>query len=392
MALDIINSTEKSDWDSHMSNKSNPHSVTAAQAGAAPKESGVYYVQGAGTTDTTNKIATWTGTNTNITKYFNGLTILYKISTAGSTTTTLNINNLGAIPVVKNATSAISTSYAVNSVILLVYTTDSGTAYWKAHDYDSNTKTTTGTSEKAATKLFLAGATSQASSATTYSNAKVYIGTDNFLYSNGTKVSVDGHTHSYIPLSGSSAITGNLTPSTNNTRSLGTKEKQWNSAYISTINPGSIEFIGSTSHGGYIDFHYGASTDDYTSRIIESSAGVIDIIASKGIKFNSGALPVANGGTGATTFTSGCALIGAGTGAVTTRAITNNTAATTAVPANTNLITANTLRYALNRTTATTAADTNYTTAMVRSIKASSSDLTAGSSELTSGMIYLVYE
>ncbi len=53
---------------------------------------------------------------------------------------------------------------------------------------------------------------------------------------------------------------------------------------------------------------------------------------------------VAQGGTGATTFTSGQALIGAGTGAITTRAITNNTSAT-AVSASTNLITANTLYY-----------------------------------------------
>lgn len=38
-----------------------------------------------------------------------------------------------------------------------------------------------------------------------------------------------------------------------------------------------------------------------------------------------GTLPVANGGTGATTFTSGTALIGNGTGAITTRGIRNNT-------------------------------------------------------------------
>lgn len=59
---------------------------------------------------------------------------------------------------------------------------------------------------------------------------------------------------------------------------------------------------------------------------------------------SSGTLPVSRGGTGATTFTSGAALIGAGTGAVTTRSITNNTSAT-AVTASTNLITANTLYY-----------------------------------------------
>lgn len=105
-----------------------------------------------------------------------------------------------------------------------------------------------------------------------------------------------------------------------------------------------------------------------------------------------GTLLVKNGGTGATTFTSGAALIGNGTGAVTTRAITNNTDTDDALTGSTNLVTMNTLRYAMNRTTGIESADTNYGTAMMRGIKAGTTDLTAGESELTSGMIYLVYE
>ena len=107
---------------------------------------------------------------------------------------------------------------------------------------------------------------------------------------------------------------------------------------------------------------------------------------------HSGTLGVEQGGTGATTFTSGRALIGAGTGAVTTRAITNNTANTTAITGSTNLVTMNTLRYALNRTTGPGTADTNYGTYMMRAIAAGTSDLTAGTSTLASGAIYLVYE
>lgn len=60
--------------------------------------------------------------------------------------------------------------------------------------------------------------------------------------------------------------------------------------------------------------------------------------------FSNGILPVSHGGTGKDTLTSGSALIGNGTSAVTLRAITNNTVAT-AVTASTNLITANTLYY-----------------------------------------------
>ena len=64
-------------------------------------------------------------------------------------------------------------------------------------------------------------------------------------------------------------------------------------------------------------------------------------------KLNSGTLPVARGGTGLSTIASGEALIGAGTGNVNTRAITNNTSIPAASPADsTNLVTMNTLKYA----------------------------------------------
>ena len=119
------------------------------------------------------------------------------------------------------------------------------------------------------------------------------------------------------------------------------------------------------------------------------AARIPDLAASK---ITSGTLPVARGGTGAASLTSGAALIGAGTGAVTTRAIKDNTSASAALTASSALVTMNTLRYALNRTTGPGAADTNYTTAMMRAIQASTTDLTAGSSSLTSGTIYLVYE
>ncbi len=154
-------------------------------SGKADKSHGIHYIEGTGST-----AGTWLGTHEDITEYFAGLTLAYKIGVAGASTTKLNINNLGAVTVVKNATTAISTNFVVGSILFLVYTVDSdGTAYWKAHDYDSNTKTTTGTSNKVSTKLFLTGATSQTSSGTTtYSNKNVYIGTDNCLYSNGAKV------------------------------------------------------------------------------------------------------------------------------------------------------------------------------------------------------------
>ena len=57
--------------------------------------------------------------------------------------------------------------------------------------------------------------------------------------------------------------------------------------------------LANQNNGGFIDFHYNQSSVDYTSRIIETASGIIDI---NGTTFKRGVgLPVANGGTGATT-------------------------------------------------------------------------------------------
>jgi hypothetical protein len=103
----------------------------------------VYYIAGTGTT-----AGAWLGTDKSIDEYYDGLTIAYKIPVAGgSSTTTLNITGsagtaLGAKTVYRNASSKITTHYAVGSVVLLVYTTDSsGTGSWQCVDYDTNTDT-----------------------------------------------------------------------------------------------------------------------------------------------------------------------------------------------------------------------------------------------------------
>ena len=46
---------------------------------------------------------------------------------------------------------------------------------------------------------------------------------------------------------------------------------------------GEVEVFGNTPH---IDFHFGNSNTDYTSRIIENSTGAIDILAPNGLKLN----------------------------------------------------------------------------------------------------------
>lgn len=103
----------------------------------------------------------------------------------------------------------------------------------------------------------------------------------------------------------------------------------------------------------------------------------------------SGTLGVARGGTGVNTFASGAALIGNGTGAVTTRAITNNTSS--AVATGTNLATCNTVNNhsanRLNRNNSVNAADTNYTTYMARGIAL----VTSAPTSMTNGCVAFVY-
>ncbi len=64
----------------------------------------------------------------------------------------------------------------------------------------NDTKNTAGSTDTSS-KIFLVGATSQAANPQTYSHNTAYVGTDGCLYSNNTKVSVNGHTHNYITIS-----------------------------------------------------------------------------------------------------------------------------------------------------------------------------------------------
>lgn len=74
---------------------------------------------------------------------------------------------------------------------------------------NDDTKNTAGSTEQASTKLYLVGAKSQAANPQTYSNAKCYIGTDNCLYSNNTKVLTEHQSLSdYVTLGGAQTITG----------------------------------------------------------------------------------------------------------------------------------------------------------------------------------------
>lgn len=133
-------------------------------------------------------------------------------------------------------------------------------------------------------------------------------------------------------------------------------------------------------------------TVDAKGRVTAASTKTITLPADNDSTYTlssiTGTLAVSKGGTGAKTFTSGEALIGSGTKAVTTRTIRNNTATSGNIAADTALITSNTLKNAINRTTSVGAADTNYTTYMARGIALVSSETTPS----VNGAIAFIYE
>lgn len=157
---------------------------------AKKQHSIIYLVQ-----DSSSSATAWTASSPDITEYFDGLTIAMKLvnNRPYPAATTLDINGLGAVTITRG--KAPSTFYPLNfSVVLLTYCTLSSTPYWclvDANAHESDTKNTTGTVNKADTKMYLVGATTQSTYATTQSNVNCYIGKDNCLYSAGAKVMVE---------------------------------------------------------------------------------------------------------------------------------------------------------------------------------------------------------
>lgn len=94
----------------------------------------------------------WAGDITGVTALHTGMEIRYKIPIAGNSRgVTLNINSLGEHPVVRNVSTIISTAYAVDAIIPLIYDAEQVasvyidnvsteiTGCWKIADYDTNT-------------------------------------------------------------------------------------------------------------------------------------------------------------------------------------------------------------------------------------------------------------
>jgi len=91
----------------------------------ANKSEGVFFVDGTSTT-----AGIWTGQNSSITEYYDGLTILYKVNISSAETTTLNINDLGAKTIYESPYAKLSSNYPVGSCVMLVYFKDVNNGCW----------------------------------------------------------------------------------------------------------------------------------------------------------------------------------------------------------------------------------------------------------------------
>lgn len=126
---------------------------------------------------------------------YDGALIAVRFTDTGASNPTagnisLNVNGTGAKEIVFGKTNKTKVTYSTGSEfynnVVQVFVYDGTNWVWVNRDTD--TKNTAGTTNKVNAKMFLTGATSQATSPTTYSNVNCYIGTDNELYSKGEKV------------------------------------------------------------------------------------------------------------------------------------------------------------------------------------------------------------
>lgn len=140
---------------------------------------------------TANKITTADLTVTGATSFANPITanIIGNLTGNADSATKATSDGLGA-----NIASTYVKAFSVSGKTVTFTRGDGTTGTFTTQD--SNTKNTAGSTDSSK-KLFLIGAESQAANPQTYSHDTVYIGTDGCLYSNSTKVSVDGHSHSW---------------------------------------------------------------------------------------------------------------------------------------------------------------------------------------------------
>lgn len=112
----------------------------------------VFFIVG---NDSDTTAGTWTGADDRITAYYDGLTVIFVPAVAGATTTTLNINGLGAKTCYYTNSTKLTTHFSVGIPIMFVFHNDS----WRRADYNNDTYTSAFSSTAAATAAKVASCT-----------------------------------------------------------------------------------------------------------------------------------------------------------------------------------------------------------------------------------------
>ena len=234
-----VPATQTADNTIFLRNDNSWATVTPNNIGAATENHGIYYGTCASASADVEKVVTLTdATGFSLTE---GAVVIVKFTNTNTASSpTMNVNSTGAKPLCRYGSTTIGTAtttsaWYAGSVITFVY---DGTAwvrnYWYNTTYSTfggattsaagtsglvpapsagsttrflradktwavptNTQNTAGAGDSSS-KLFIVGRTAQ-STGVSYSHDTAYIGTDGCLYSDSTKVSVEGHTHDYVP-------------------------------------------------------------------------------------------------------------------------------------------------------------------------------------------------
>lgn len=119
---------------------------------------------------TSSTAGTWLGTLDGLTEYYDGLIILYKPSVKGASTTTLNLNGLGAKNCYINNTTKLTTHFPALQPILLVYSSSQNSGCWMCLDnyWTDNTVPSAISSTAAATAAKVASCSYYTANADSY--------------------------------------------------------------------------------------------------------------------------------------------------------------------------------------------------------------------------------
>ena len=134
---------------------------------------------------------------------------------------------------------------------------------------NTDTKNTAGSTDTSS-KIYLIGATSQATNPQTYSHNTAYVGTDGCLYSNSTKVSVEGHTHSnYLTSRGYLGTTAiQASSATQNVTGIGTLSM----SNTLTITAGGMSVTGAAYFGGGTTYYFGSTGNINCNQLVPNGA------------------------------------------------------------------------------------------------------------------------